>query len=255
MQRIKAVAVTPIQQCKRIRAAVQVPDDLSDELAGVPRGGAVEIAEYLSRRPALVGWVHGLADAEFAAFCRALDVDPGSLRSALSGDAATTNSKAPQRAQPRPAPTLSGGFDLRQERATLMANAHRASIEASVRRAEAAERGVLLESQGHRLEPSVRTWAATQPVAVVRALVAAAPKASSRQVPRGGLEGRDLEAVRMAMGTHKPPAGRVYTNTRGERVTAAEPHLNEHGDLVIPATTPTEYRRIVADRARRGGGR
>jgi hypothetical protein len=119
----------------------------------------------------------------------------------------------------------------------------KAAAEAAVLQIENAQRDHMIATQGDRLDPSIRTWASSQPYAVVKGLIAAAP---AKQTPtervaatRGaghvdrvtpkGLEGEDLEKVQKAMGTFK--------------ASASEPHEAEGGRvLVLPTVSPRVLR-------------
>lgn len=119
---------------------------------------------------------------------------------------------------------------------------------------ENALRDTILLRDGHRLAPSVRTWASSQPLEVVRGLCGAAPEevkpavrvAATRGAGLGtgevrkGLEGRDLEEMQRAFGTFKATAQNI-------------PHENDKGDYVLPTITPTEHRKIMAAAAAKDG--
>jgi Mu-like prophage I protein len=121
---------------------------------------------------------------------------------------------------------------------------------------ENALRDMILLQDGHRLAPSVRTWASSQPLAVVRGLVGAAPEAqtpparvsATRGAGHGtgtvrvGLQGADLEELQRGMGTFKATAPN-------------EPYTKPNGDFVLPTITPTEHRRMQAAAAAKGGAK
>lgn len=127
---------------------------------------------------------------------------------------------------------------------------------ANADRAELAARDVLIAQHGHRLQPSIRTWASTQSLAIVRGLVNAAPKdlpapptvKATRGAAHGtgspkprGLEGVELETYQRAMGTFQASTPRV-------------PFTNEAGDRVFPVTPPREAAaRIAAAAAAKDG--
>jgi hypothetical protein len=126
-------------------------------------------------------------------------------------------------------------------------------VKAEAKKVEDISRDMLLDKDGHRLQPSIRTWARAQPLAVVRGLLAAAPEQSApparisatRGADHGtgvvhkGLEGRDLEEMQRAFGTFKAS-------------TPNEPFTNDRGEFVLPTLTPTEHRRIQAAAAAKG---
>lgn len=116
-------------------------------------------------------------------------------------------------------------------------------------------RDMLLENHGHRLQPSIRTWASRQSLAIVQGLIAAAPEAlppptrvtatrgaanGTGQV-RAGLQGEQLDQFRMAMGTFKASSSQL-------------PYTDERGYRVFPTTPPREVRRIMAAQAAKEGG-
>jgi hypothetical protein len=121
---------------------------------------------------------------------------------------------------------------------------------------ENALRDSILMRDGHRLAPSVRQWASSQPLAVVRGLCSAAPEAvappSRVTATRGatlgtaavgesrGLEGEALDELRRKMGTYKASAPQT-------------PHMNDRGYFVLPTITPTEHRQLQAAAAAKGG--
>jgi hypothetical protein len=120
---------------------------------------------------------------------------------------------------------------------------------------ENALRDSILLRDGHRLAPSIRQWASSQPLAVVRGLCSAAPESvptparvtatrgatqGAGTEPRKGLEGKDLEDLQRGMGTFKATA-------------AQTPHMNDKGEFVLPTVTPTEHRKIMAAAAAKDG--
>lgn len=129
------------------------------------------------------------------------------------------------------------------------------AVRAHALQSEHALRDMILMKDGHRLAPSVRQWASSQSLAVVRGLCAAAPEdvtapASRVTATRGatqgtgesrkGLEGHDLEVIQRAAGTYKAS-------------TPQRPHRDESGNYVYPTVTPTEIRRMQAAAAAKGG--
>lgn len=119
---------------------------------------------------------------------------------------------------------------------------------------ENALRDTILLRDGHRLAPSVRTWASTQSLGVVRGLCAAAPEApasttrvaATRGQTHGtgtvgkGLSGPELELVERAAGTFQASASN-------------RPHRDANGNFVYPTVTPTEHRRMKAAAAAKDG--
>ena len=116
-------------------------------------------------------------------------------------------------------------------------------------------RDILLAQGGHRLQPSIRTWASSQSLAVVRGLIAAAPEASpaapvkvsaTRGAGHGtgeplvGLKGGELEELQKSMGTFRASAPK-------------EIHKNGRGEWVFPTIPPSEYRAIKAAAAAKAG--
>lgn len=111
---------------------------------------------------------------------------------------------------------------------------------AAVVQIENAQRDHMIATSGERLEPSIRRWASTQPLAVVRGLIGAAPAkldppgriAATRGDTQGqaapGLQGKDLEELQKSMGTFK--------------ASAPEPHTTPAGVLVLPSVTPSAHR-------------
>lgn len=122
--------------------------------------------------------------------------------------------------------------------------------------AEHALRDILLEKSGNRLAPSIRTWASSQPLAVVKGLLASAPEATAPpakiSATRGaghgtgpvgkGLQGAELEELQRGMGTFKTS-------------TPKEPFHKSNGDFVLPTLTPTEHRQRIAAQAAKGGAK
>lgn len=117
-----------------------------------------------------------------------------------------------------------------------------AAATAAVLQIENASRDHLLTTEGDRLDPSIRKWASSQPLAVVRGLINAAPAkqgapvraaatigATQGQEPAAkGLEGAELEQLDKAMGIFK--------------AAAPEPHKTAAGVLVLPAVPPSVHR-------------
>lgn len=108
-----------------------------------------------------------------------------------------------------------------------MTNAEK--IKANMQRAEDAARDVLIAHRGEEIAPKLRVWAATQPLAIVKALLEAASKGPPAPASPRGLQGPELAEYRKAMGL--------------VRASAPKPHTNAAGDLVLPVVTPTEARR------------
>lgn len=152
--------------------------------------------------------------------------------------------------KPAPAPIVAAASPKTTEEETAAIRASREHAE----RSENALRDVLLAQHGHRLQPSIRTWASTQKLDVVKGLIAAAP--DPKPIPtkvsatrgaghgtgstRKGLEGKDLEELQRGMGTFKAS-------------TPMTPHRNERGDFVLPTVPPTEFRRMQAAAAAKEG--
>lgn len=118
---------------------------------------------------------------------------------------------------------------------------------AAVRSINEAQRDLLIQTDGPRLEPAVLRWAASQPLEVVRGLLGAVPAAvdapkriaATRGATHGteagnGLAAADLETLRAGMGTIK--------------ATASAPFVTRAG-LTLPTVTPTAYRRHKATAA------
>lgn len=129
----------------------------------------------------------------------------------------------------------------------------------AVKAARASEnvlRDMILMKDGHRLAPSVRHWASSQPLNVVRGLCSAAPEVTTPPAriaatrgdshgthkgdARRGLEGKELEELQRGMGTFKATA-------------MTGPYTNEKGEFVLPTVTPTEHRKIMAAAAAKEG--
>ncbi len=121
---------------------------------------------------------------------------------------------------------------------------------------ENALRDAILMRDGDRLAPSVRTWASSQKLEVVRGLIAAAPaeKVSSPSrvtATRGeghgtgpasnrGLQGAELEIIQRAAGMFQAS-------------TSNRPHRDTNGNYVYPTVTPSEVRRMKAAAAAKDG--
>ncbi len=116
----------------------------------------------------------------------------------------------------------------------------KAAADAAVTQINNAQRDHLIQTQGERLEPSIRRWASAQPLDIVRGLINATPAktetstriAATRGATQGqaggpGLQGKDLEDLQKAMGTFK--------------ATAEEPGM-KNGVLSLPSVSPTVHR-------------
>lgn len=128
----------------------------------------------------------------------------------------------------------------------------RAATDSAVASIEASHRDLLIRTEGHRLVPSIRQWASSQPLAVVQGLIAAAPadgaagtvRASATRgdtqgsAPLRGLQGAALDELRSGMGL-------VKASSVGPR--------REGNKLFLPATTPSELRAMAAAKAAKGG--
>lgn len=115
----------------------------------------------------------------------------------------------------------------------------------AVEQIRASQRDHLIQMQGDRLDPSIRRWAATQPLDVVKGLLDAAPakgaEAARVTATRGarqglpatppGLTGEALEEVRASMG----------------RGPASPPKIiNTEHELVLPLMRPSAIREHIA---------
>lgn len=124
-----------------------------------------------------------------------------------------------------------------------------AAADAAVLQINNAQRDHLILTEGDRLEPSIRRWASSQPLAVVRGLIGAAPgkldPPGRAKATRGdtqgqdaqatGLEGEALERLQKQMGTFK--------------TSAQEVHETPAGVLVLPSVPPSvlrERKRVAA---------
>ncbi len=148
-------------------------------------------------------------------------------------------------AEPKPAPVV-----------TVAAGAHDPAASSALA-AQNALRDMLLEKHGDRLAPSIRIWASTQPLAIVKGLVDAAPatkplpakitatRGGTHGVPEGnarGLQGAELEEYQKRFGTYQASAPKV-------------PHMDPSRDgRVFPTTPPRELQRVLAASAGKDGG-
>lgn len=116
----------------------------------------------------------------------------------------------------------------------------------AVQTVQDATRDHLLATQGDRLDPSIRRWASSQPLQVVRGLLNAAPAkdlpparvSATRGEGQGageprGLQGAEAEELDRLMGGVKASAVMPYRDAKT-------------GALVIPSATPTEIRNHLA---------
>lgn len=122
----------------------------------------------------------------------------------------------------------------------------------AVAQIRASQRDHLVQTQGDRLEPSLRRWASSQPLEVVEGLLGALPAregapvriAATRGETQGmpvkpkGLEGKELEDVRRSMGVVQASAPEIRDTERG---------------LVIPLITPRALREREAAKAGKVG--
>ncbi len=137
-------------------------------------------------------------------------------------------------AKPAPAPSLAAVAD------TSAVDKVAAS---AVQQVSNAQRDHLIATQGDRLDPSIRRWASSQPLAVVSGLLHAAPAklsppgavVATQGATQGepakpkGLEGRELDELKQNMGTFKAATPEV-------------PHVTPAGVFVLPTVTPSAFR-------------
>jgi hypothetical protein len=119
----------------------------------------------------------------------------------------------------------------------------------AVRTVRNAQRDLLLQTDGDRLDPSIRVWASSQPYEIVKGLLAAAPArkgsvqrtAATRGATHGnvaasaGLRGDELAQFQAAMGTVKAAA-------------KVEP-FESGSALVLPLVKPSDFRIAAAAKA------
>lgn len=148
---------------------------------------------------------------------------------------------ATSRKAPAPAPSAGSGAEVVSDAAAK-----------AVAQIRASQRDHLVQTQGDRLEPSLRRWASSQPLEVVEGLLGALPSRESAPVriaaTRGetqglpvkakGLEGKELEDVRRSMGVVQASAPEIRDTERG---------------LVIPLITPRALREREAAKAGKAG--
>lgn len=183
------------------------------------------------------------ADPQAAA---AGDKDDDATKAAADDDAKTKAAAKPApiaaAAKPAPAPGTSTKVD------TVAA--------AAIRAVEDTHRDMLLAAKGDRLEPSIRRWASSQPLAIVKGLLESAPDktpasgtriAATRGEGQGsgqprGLQGKELEDFNRSMGIVPIKTG------------ALEPH-DADGRFVLPSTPPSALRahRVKAEAAAAAG--
>lgn len=119
---------------------------------------------------------------------------------------------------------------------------------------ENALRDSILLRDGHRLAPSVRVWASSQSLNVVRGLCGAAPEvatppsrvAATRGATQGagptkarGLEGAELDEFRRGSTMYRASA-------------AQPPHKKPNGEFVFPIVPPRDVERVKASAAKGG---
>lgn len=104
------------------------------------------------------------------------------------------------------------------------------------------ERNTLLERQGHRLQPSVRAWAATLPLSIVQGLIAASPDEIS--APRAAQATRGAGHGMQAHGAQLPPdqAAELHRAMGIIPAGASNARVDEGGQFVRPIETPTQCR-------------
>jgi hypothetical protein len=124
-------------------------------------------------------------------------------------------------------------------------------------------RDLLIQTDGDRLEPSIRVWASTQSLQVVEGLLAAAPKraegitrvAATRGITQGnahgassamgqiraGLAGEELQHLKSGLG---------LATSEKKFVPYRDP---ESGNFIFPTVAPSEFRRAQAAAAAQGG--
>jgi len=108
------------------------------------------------------------------------------------------------------------------------------------------ERNTLLTNQGHRLQPSVRTWAATQPLAIVEGLIAASPDDTS--APRAAQATRGAGHGMQAHGAQLPPdqAAELHRAMGILPAGSSNARVDEGGQFVRPIETPSQCRARLA---------
>ena len=135
--------------------------------------------------------------------------------------------------EPKPAPMAASAAPTQVVR--VDASAVERAAATGVKQIEDAQRDHLIATKGDRLEPSIRRWASTQPLAVVRGLIDAAPEPATKpsapaKPTRGGPVAATAETseVLEAMGVRAS--------------TFRAPYRRDDGAMVFPLNTPTTVR-------------